>query len=242
MCAHEPTDSCYPVSSWFERRWAVLVVIKPDVARVISPVRTFTPFSQSQSDVWQLFTYFLWDWLSMPGSIKPCEFACSHSLYCDMVGKRNEWPNGEKMKRERGTQTNEWVSWTVMRCFIHAIGKLLFCLLEATGRSDLLYFSLPETGQVSWLLTLQHYQRFPVWWTLSLIGPPISNSAWETEKVLNCLITNVNLCFLFAARDPDDRPRDCRVWQRAGHTTCCPTAVWCMLGSCLLQVTTQDLS
>lgn len=156
--------------------------------------------------------------------------------------KRNKWPNGEKMKRERGTQTNECVSWTVMRCFIDAIGNLLFCLLESTGRSDFLYFSLPETGQVSCLLTLQHYQRFTVWWTPSLIGPPISNSAWETEKVLNCLITNVNLCFLFAARDPDDRPRDCRVWQRAGHTTCCPTAVWCMLGSCLLQVTTQDLS
>lgn len=36
-----------------------------------------------------------------------------------------------------------------MRCFIDAIGKLLFCLLVSTGRSDLLYSSLPETGQVS---------------------------------------------------------------------------------------------
>lgn len=36
-----------------------------------------------------------------------------------------------------------------MRCFIDAIGKLAFCLLVSTGRSDLLYSSLPGTGQVS---------------------------------------------------------------------------------------------
>lgn len=38
-----------------------------------------------------------------------------------------------------------------MRCFIDAIGKLLFCLLVSTGRSDLQY-SLPGTGQVSLFL------------------------------------------------------------------------------------------
>lgn len=62
------------------------------------------------------------------------------------------------------------------------------------------------------------------------------------SNTLNCLLTHVGLCFLSAVRGPDDRPRGCRVWQRAGLTTCCPTAVWCMLGSCPLQVTTQALS
>lgn len=166
--AHLPTDSCYPVSSWYERRWAMLVVIKPDVARVITPVRTFTPFSQSQSDVWQLFTYFREDWLSMPGSIKPWESACRHSFYYDMAGKKElkswmtKWGKDGKERRRANAfnkQTNEWVSWTVMRCFIDAIGKLLFCLLVSTGRSDLLYCSFPRTGQVSvfYLLTLQVY-------------------------------------------------------------------------------------
>ena len=165
MCSHSlcETDSCCPMSGWYERRWAALVVIKPDVARVISPVRTFTPFSQSQSDVWQLFTDFLQDWLSMPGSIKPCESACSHSVYwgkCVTWREKREWmtkkwgEDGEGRRRANtfNKQTNEWVSWTVMRCFIDAIGKLLFCLLVSTGRSDLQYSSLPGTGQVSLFL------------------------------------------------------------------------------------------
>lgn len=148
--AHTPTNlpphSCYPVSGWYKRRWAVLLVIKPDGARVISPVRTFTPFSQSQSDVWQLFAHFLRDWLSMPGSIKPWESAYSRGLYFDVAVER-EWmakwgggKNGEGRRRANtfNKQTNEWVSWTVMRCFIDAIGKVLFCLLVSTGTSDLL--------------------------------------------------------------------------------------------------------
>ena len=57
----------------------------------------------------------------------------------------------------------------------------------------------------------------------------------------NCLMTNAILCFLPAVRGLDDRPRGCRVWQRAGLTTCCLTVVWYTLGSCLLQVTTQGL-
>lgn len=63
---------------------------------------------------------------------------------CDMVGK-GKWmaKRGETWRQRRwanafNKQTNEWVSWTVMRCFMDAIGKLLFCLLVSTGRSDLL--------------------------------------------------------------------------------------------------------
>lgn len=71
----------------------------------------------------------------------------------------------------------------------------------------------------------------------------LSMKNWLTDwrsKGLNCLMTNVSLCvFLPAVRGLDDRPRGCRVWQRAGLTTCCPTVDWCMLGSYLLQVTTQ---
>lgn len=68
----------------------------------------------------------------------------------------------------------------------------------------------------------------------SLTWPPIS--ALSMEKFL---MTNASLCFLPAARGPDDRPRGCRVQQRAGRTTCCLTAAWFTLGSCLPQVTTQ---
>lgn len=129
-----------------------------------------------------------------------------------------------------------------MRCFIDAIGKLLFCLLVSTGSSDLLFCSLPGSGQVSVLLLVDSSAGSEVYRLKGFskqathLIPSMKNGESNT---LNCLLTNVVLCFLSAVRGPDDRPRGCRVWQRAGLTTCCPTAVWCMLGSCPLQVTTQ---
>lgn len=38
------------------------------------------------------------------------------------------WEQGRGRGNTFNKQTNEWVSWTVMRCFIDAIGKLLFLL------------------------------------------------------------------------------------------------------------------
>lgn len=169
---------------------------------------------------------------------------------CGMAGKREwmtNWGKDGEGGRQANTfnkQTNEWVSWTVMRCFIDAIGKLLFCLLVSTGRSDLLYSSLPGSGQVSVFLLVDTSAGSEVYrlkgsFSNQATHLSLSMTDWES-KVLNCLITNVGLCSLPAVRGLADRPRGCRVWQRAGLTTCCLTVVWCTLGSCLLQVTTQD--
>lgn len=100
---------------------------------------------------------------------------------CD-TAERGKDGKGRRQANTFNKQTNVWVSWTVMRCFIDAIGKL-FCLLVSTGRSDLLYSSLPGTGQVSvfCLLTLQQDQRFTDWRTFSLTRPPILVSAWKTD-------------------------------------------------------------
>lgn len=106
-------------------------------------------------------------------------------------GWMTEWGKDGKGRRRANTfnkQTNEWVSLTVMRCFIDATGKLLFCLLVSTGRSDLLYCSLSGTGQVSvfCLLTLQQDQRFTDWRTGSNQATHFSLSLknWLTERVM----------------------------------------------------------
>lgn len=94
-----------------------------------------------------------------------------------------------------------------------------------------------------------YFASFTDWRTVSL-RPPGHPSPSQREGPtgdpgspgLKSLMTNGRLlCFFFllTVPDQDDRPRGCRVWQRAGPTTCCPTVVSCTLGSCPLQVTTQ---
>lgn len=129
-----------------------------------------------------------------------------------MAGKE-EWMAkwGKDWKRRANTfnkQTNEWVSWTVMRCFIDAIGKLLFCLLVSTGRSDLLYSSLPGSGQVSLFLLVDtsagsEVYRLKDTSTNQATHLSLSVESWLTEvgKVLNCLMTNA----VFSARQFEAR-------------------------------------
>lgn len=101
-----------------------------------------------------------------------------------------------------------------MRCFIDAIGKLVFCLLVSTGRSDLQHGSLPGSTQVSVLLLVDASAGSEVYKlkdTVPQIRPPISGSAWKratgVSEVLSCLMATVNLCFPPRSSRPGRPPK-----------------------------------
>lgn len=163
-----------------EGRRGALAVIRPDVARVISTVRTFTPFSQSGSDVWQLFSYLLQDWLSvlkrraaepMWICFKPLHlWRGSRGQVIEEIERKGRRPFNKQTKRMSKLNHNEVLYWC------HRETPFL---LAPIHRED--------TFAASWkqselhCLAHWHFRRsLQTYGTLCLSRPPISVSAWKT--------------------------------------------------------------